>query len=344
MTTDPSKHSRSEDQPDPDHPSTEVYGHVIDDGNSPIQPSRSMSEWLNRLTVSLVGEAKQAPKAGDQGIIYSLKLGKEKSWGSDIAIGIGVAKRLKSGLWGAPKDITNACAPPDSIRPAYQDIDHQLARELMATTHAKDGYYYYRNKALNAEPESGDLLQRIIATGRARLVGKGPVQWGPGRKVSYSYVSEQEGLWRVCLKVLRGRVLLTCPPAISISTSNSAAPLTILSRGLSPCCTKPPVISEEELAAVHPVLQQFLPALVPPQQAPPAPPKPSYAYALIDGYTTLQAHSHSQHWDIASEALLPLVRYGSHLLPLGDQRPTSPARWRSDRSRSRERAGTHSAT
>ena len=82
----------------------------------------------------------------------------------------------------------------------------------MATTHAKDGYYYYRNKALNIEPESGDLLKRIIATGRARLIGKGPVRWGAPRSVNYSYVEEEQGTWRVTVRAQRSRVLLTCPP------------------------------------------------------------------------------------------------------------------------------------
>ena len=62
-----------------------------------------MSQWLDRLTVSLVGEAKRTPKLAIRGSSIRLNLGKEKAWGSDIAIGIGVAKRLKKWIVGSPQ-------------------------------------------------------------------------------------------------------------------------------------------------------------------------------------------------------------------------------------------------
>ena len=316
LTQQPSARDNSEDAP------IELYGHVIaHDGDRP--QAQSMTQWLDRLTVSLVGEAQVGPKAGDQGVIYSLKLGKEKPWGSDVAIGIGVAKRLKSGLWGAPKEITNACAPPESIRPAYKAIDHQLTRELMATTHAKDGYYHYRNKPLNEEPESGDLLQRIIATGRARLTGKGPVSWGPARKAIYRYHADDEGPWQVLISAQRSRVLLTCPPLYIDIDQQLCGPLEGLDPRAVPLLYKAPAIPRQDLQAVHPVLQQFLPQLLAPENAPQPPPKPQFAYALIEGHLTLSATSAAQHWDIPAEVLLPLVLYGDHLLPLGDQQATS---------------------
>ncbi len=324
MTTDqPTDSEQVNDADDFDDSAVEIYGHLIEDDDDRAPTSQNMREWLDRLTVSLVGEAERAPKAGDQGIIYSIKLGKEKAWGSDVAIGIGVAKRLKSGLWGAPKDITNACAPPESIRGAYEAIDHQLARELMATTHAKDGYYYYRNKALNGEPESGDLLKRIVETGRARLVGKGMVQWSTSRNAHYTYIEEDQQQWRVSITSLRSRVLLTCPPCYIDLEQQCCGPMAGLDPRAVPLLYQAPPIPSQDLPAIHSVLQQFLPSLLSPNDNPEPAPTAQFAYALIDGYVTIHAASAAQHWDMAGEVLLPLVRYGDHLLPLGDQRATS---------------------
>lgn len=282
--------------------------------------SNGHDRWLQRLAQCVVAPPAMAPKMGDQAVIYSLHTGRPQIWGMDVSVSVGVAKLLKSGRWGSAREVTNACAPPDSMIDAFSEDDHRLARDLMAITKANDGYFYYRNKPLNGILESGNLLLRIIATGRARSLRAQALTLGPARVAHCQWQCDNDGLWSVAIAVDSAVAVLTCPPVYIDEEHGLCGPLTGIDSQSAQMLHRAPLLPVHEVLAAHRLLSEILPSLPPPDLPSQDVAAPSFAYAVCEGDAILNASSWNGAWEVRAEGLIPLARYGKDWVPLGDQR------------------------
>ncbi|TVR45088.1 MAG: DEAD/DEAH box helicase [Planctomycetota bacterium] len=280
-------------------------------------------DWLERVTASILGPGPNLQQAGEQGVIYSLHLSRRKPWGFEIAITVGVSRRLKSGRWGAPREVTNALAPPDSVRSAYREEDHRLCRELAALTPKSNTYHYYKRSPISGHPESGELFLRLLQTGRLRIDQGHELAEGPEQQALLQWCALEDGLWTIEVTCPEGVPILTQPPFWLDRKSGRCGALHDLSEQAVQALYRIPEWEYAEAIAAEQLLSRILPQLAPlpktNEEGPLetiSPYAPVFLCTVCEGELGVNMMSYNGHWSLPAQALLPMVRYGEALLPL----------------------------